>query len=251
MDALIEQFQEKLAEHTPYIEEMRRRIYRIALFIAAVFVIGFFATIPIFKALNHFFQVKDAAIVVTSPFQFLDLAMSTGMFFSVVLSLPFVVYQVLAFVNSGLTQNEKKAAYFYSSLVFALFAIGFAYGFATMFYSVNLMAGVNISMGLQNYWDISKYLTQIFLTSALLGLLFQFPIVLTILSRIGAINTKFLKAKRRYAMAAIFIIVSLLPPTDGLSLIVMSLPLVLMYELTVWISSNKEPSESFILATNN
>lgn len=251
MDGLIAQFQEKLAKYAPYVEELRRRIYKIALFIAVVFVAGFFATIPIFKAVNHFFQVKDAAIVVTSPFQFLDLAMSTGMFFSVVLSLPFAVYQVLAFINSALTVREKKSAYFYSSLVFLLFIIGFIYGFATMFYSVNLMAGVNISMGLQNYWDISKYLTQIFLTSALLGLLFQFPIVLTIFTKFGTIDTNFLKSKRRHAMAIIFIIVSLLPPTDGLSLVVMSVPLVLMYELTIWMSGHKINNRSLILATNN
>jgi sec-independent protein translocase protein TatC len=95
------------------------------------------------------------------------------------------------------------------------------------------MASLNVSFGLTNLWDISLFMTQIVLTSALLGILFEFPLVMTGLIRLGVFDISLLVAHRRLAYALIFIIVSLLPPTDGLSLIIMSVPMVALYELTI------------------
>ena len=102
-----------------------------------------------------------------------------------------------------------------------------------LYFAVNLMAQTNVGLGVANYWDISIFISQMVLTSALLGILFIFPLVITFLIRLGVMTVDFLKSKRRHAIVIIFIIVSLLPPTDGLSLVLMSAPLVLIYEFTI------------------
>jgi sec-independent protein translocase protein TatC len=81
------------------------------------------------------------------------------------------------------------------------------------------------------------FLSQIISTAILLGILFQFPIVFTFVIRLGVVDVNFLKEKRRFSVLIIFIFTSLLPPTDGLSLIAMALPLILLYELTIYANS--------------
>ncbi len=77
------------------------------------------------------------------------------------------------------------------------------------------------------------------ITSALLGLVFQIPIVITLLIRMDIVSVSFLKSKRRLVILLLCILVSLLPPTDGLSLIAMALPLYFLYELTILINLKK------------
>jgi sec-independent protein translocase protein TatC len=186
---------------------------------------------------DRYFHIKNVLIVTTSPFQFVDLAVSTGIFIAILTTLPFIFLQIFSFLRTGLTPKEKKKIVFYIPLIFILFVLGFLYGFASLYYSVNAVAQINLSLGIQNFWDISQFLSQIVVTAALLGVLFQFPLLLTLLISMGIMNVGSLKAKRRHAILAIYIITSLLPPTDGVSLIVMTVPLMIMYETTIWFNA--------------
>jgi sec-independent protein translocase protein TatC len=132
-----------------------------------------------------------------------------------------------------LLPKERKIFVLSMPLGVLLFLIGFLYGCGMLYYGIKLIAQTNISLGVVNYWDINTFISQIVLTSSLLGLLFIFPLVITFLIRLGIISVNFLRSKRRHAIVVIFIIVSLLPPTDGLSLILMAAPLVLIFEFTV------------------
>jgi sec-independent protein translocase protein TatC len=141
------------------------------------------------------------------------------------------------FLRPALTKREKGLFFSLVPVTFILFVLGFSYGFAIMYYALVILAQINVNIGIQNIWDIGMFLSQIVLTSTLLGVLFQFPIVFTFIIRSGLVEVKFLREKRRIAVLIIFIFTSLLPPTDGLSLIAMALPLVLLYEVTILINS--------------
>ena len=85
-------------------------------------------------------------------------------------------------------------------------------------------------------------MSQIIITATLLGVLFQFPIVVSYLIRMGLLDVAVLRSKRKIAVFIIFIFATLLPPTDGLSLIAMVLPLTLLYELTILANSRVRSS---------
>ena len=106
--------------------------------------------------------------------------------------------------------------------------------------ALQLLADMNTGIGVKNFWDLSEFLSQMLTTSALLGLIFEYPIVLTLLTKMGFMSADFLRKKRRFAYFLVFCLVSLLPPTDGVSLVVMSLPLVILYEVTILINSNNQ-----------
>ncbi len=232
-------FKKYLKEYGEYLEDIRKRLYRLVIVFITVFILGFFLTTPFLKFFIGILKIKSVSIVTTSPFQMVDLAMNVGLFFAVIITFPLIVYQTYSFLKSGLVKQERKFFFILLPIGLALFLIGFSYGFVVLYFALKVIAEINIGLGIVNLWDISRFISQIFLTSALLGVIFQFPVVITFLIKMNMVGTTFLKTKRRHAFTLIFVFVSLLPPTDGLSLIIMSLPLILIYEITIFFNSLK------------
>ena len=224
-------------EYYKYLDEIRQKLYELVIVFIACFLGGFFLTAPILKHVVSFFQIQGVTIVTNSPFQFLDLAMNTGLIIALIFCAPLFVFYVYNFLKDGFNKKEKKTFLILLPVALILFLMGFFYGFAILYFCLEAIAQVNINIGIQNLWDIDQYFSQIILTSVLLGFIFEYPIILTFLLKAKLIKVSFLKINRRYAIAAIFVFVSLLPPTDGLSLIVMSVPLILIYELTIFFNS--------------
>ncbi len=227
----------KLPRYYPYLEDIRRRLYKVVLFFIFFFLVGLLNSGFILKWIIHTFKLENADVVITSPFQFLDLAMSVGLYTGLILSTPLFIYHLYSFLKDGLNASEKKFFFVLLPLSFALFLGGFIYCFVILSFTLDSIATYNIGLGIKNFWDVGKFLMQIILTSALLGMLFQFPLILTFLTKMGLISSTFLREKRRHAIAIMFLSTAFLPPTDGLSLLIMVLPLLVIYEITIRINS--------------
>jgi sec-independent protein translocase protein TatC len=237
-------FWKKFAPYAIYIDEIRRRIYRIAIVFLFFFAVGFLCTIPFFRVFKTLMEFDGVLMVATSPFQFLDLSMNTGLFFALIFTLPYIAFQIFSFLKTGLNKREKRRFFATIPGTIILFASGFAYGFFTMHSTFGAIADINTSLGIKNYWDIGQFLEQIFITSTFLGLTFEFPIVLSFLVKLGLLSAPQLRGKRRHAVLTIFIFVTLLPPTDGVSLLIMVLPLLVLYEITILMNANKAIQET-------
>jgi sec-independent protein translocase protein TatC len=98
---------------------------------------------------------------------------------------------------------------------------------------IEVYAKQTSQLQIQNMWDINSFLSQILFTSLLLGVILQFPIVMTMLVRFGIIPHAVMAKQRRIAYAIILIIDILLPPTDLLSMVLIFIPLAFIYELTL------------------
>lgn len=233
-------FEEKFAEYYPFFQEIVKKLRIVGLFFLLCFVGGFFATAPVFRFVSRFFTIKDVTVITVSPFQFVDLAMNTGIAIALIGAFPLFLYQIFSFLKPGLTLKEKTKFLLYVPVVIILFILGFCYGFFTLYSTFAAIAQINIAVGMSNYWDISKLISEIFVTSALLGIIFEFPLILSTLIKMKLFDIRYLKSRRRHAAAVIFIGTSLLPPTDGVSLLVMVLPLILLYEMTIFINRKQE-----------
>jgi len=221
------------------LEDLRHRLYRVVILFAIFFLVGFLSTGMILKKLLAIIHLGQVTITTSSPFQFADLAMDFGFFLAIIVCVPYIIYSFYIFIVPALTKNEKIKLLKSVPFSIGLFIIGFSYGFFILYYTLDLLASINISLGIANFWNISQFLSEIFITSALLGLVFEFPIFLTLLIKLRIITLQTLKNNRRIAYFMIFVLVSLLPPTDGLSLIAMASPLVLLYEVTVLLNNKK------------
>jgi len=222
-----------IKDYGPYLNDIWRRVYYIAIFFIILFIIGFFSAGYVIKFFITAFHLKDVVIAVTSPLQFLDVSVDIALFLAIFVTTPFALYQFYAFLKPAVSKKEFKALFWTLPLSFFLFALGFAYGFFTLYWGLQMLASLNVSFGLQNIWDIGLFLSQLAITAALLGVIFQFPIIMSIFLKFQLVDREFLVKKRRVAYVFIIIIVSLLPPTDGVSLLIMSVPLVALYELTI------------------
>ena len=236
---MLEELEVKAAEYMPFLEDLHRRVYKAIILFCVLFVVGFLFTSFIIKHALLLLDVQGYTIAPTSPFQCADLAMDRGCFIASVIVFPYIAYTLFSFVSPGLTRKEKTKIFLAVPISVGLFITGFIYGVILFYYGLTFLAQVNISLGIANIWDISMFFSQIFLTASLLGILFEFPIILSFLIRLGVMDVTYLKKNRRIAMAAIVIFASLLPPTDGISLILMSVPLVGLYEMTLLLNNKK------------
>lgn len=235
----MEEFNKNIEKFLPFLEDLRHRLYRGVILFVVFFIGGFLSAGIILKKVLSFVHVEQVVIATSSPFQFANIAMDVGFFLAIMIVIPYIIYSFYAFIVPALTRNEKIKLLKSIPISIGLFIIGFFYGFFILYYALGLLASINVNMGIANIWDIGQFLSQMFITAALLGFIFEFPLLLTLFIKMRIVNHQTLKNKRRIAYFFIFCLTSLLPPTDGLSLVAMSLPLVLLYEVTILLNNNK------------
>lgn len=167
-----------------------------------------------------------------------------GVTFGVLLASPVVLYQVWAFVFPALTQQEQKFALPLFLIIVCFFLVGavFAY-FIVLPVVVQFSAGLFSDAGVNNLWSIDRYVN--FLAGLMLGfgVAFELPIVMAFLARIGVINAQGFRERQRYAVMCIFVAAALLTPADVLSMLLMAIPLILLYQLGIFLAflAEQEP----------
>ena len=217
----------------PYLAEIRKRIvFTISAFVIAT-ISGFIFYEQIIKILIKAFSLEGINIVFTSPFQFINLAISVGISTGLVVSFPLLVGQVIFFLKPALKKKEYKIITRFLPFSFLLFLVGFIFGLIIMKWQIEIFLARAASLGIGNILDISGLLTTVFLTSALLGIGFQFPIILLLLLRIGIIKHDQLSKKRKWVYIGSLIFAMLLPPDSILADIILTMPLVILFEFTL------------------
>lgn len=220
-------------KYSPFLKEIRKRIFLILSVFAVATLAGFLFYEKIIKFLINLLSLKGINIVFTSPFQFINLSISCGVTTGLVLSFPLLITQILSFLKPALKEKEYKMVVRFLPFSIALFLIGFALGALIMKWQIDIFLARSVSLGIGNILDISNLLTIVLLTSALMGIGFQFPIVLLILMRIGIISHQQLGSKRLWIYLGSFIFAILLPPDSILADILLSLPLIILFEITL------------------
>lgn len=219
--------------YLPLLYEIRNRL----LIIIFIFITSFIAGLFFYENIVSFFltilNLKGAKIIFTSPFEYMNLALNCGLIVAIIATLPIIIYQLIKFIKPALNDKEFKIFRNNIPLSFILFVFGFYVGFETMKYVGLLSYQTAQRLGIESYLNISNLLSVVLLTSTLMGVAFQFPLVLIFLIKTNIIKREFLVSKRPLAYIIAIIFTSLMPPTDILSLILLTLPLVILFELVL------------------
>lgn len=152
------------------------------------------------------------------------------------LSFPFLVYAALRFVFPALTNREKAMllTILVSGSMLFLVGVGLAYG-KTLPLVVSAFQAINEWIGLPvTAVRIEGYISIVLKTIIAFGLVFQLPLVIFVLGWFGLVTSESLRAKRRSAIVAAFVVAMFLTPPDPMSQLVMAVPLCLLYELSIW-----------------
>jgi sec-independent protein translocase protein TatC len=236
----LKEFNKNLEKFLPFLEDLRSRLHRGVVLFVTVFVLGFLSTGMVLRQILSLVHIDDVTIATSAPFQFADIAMDFGFFLAIIICVPYIIYSFYVFIAPALTKSEHRKLLKTIPLSILLFLFGFSYGFFILYHALELLAAINIDLGIANFWNIGQFLSQIFITSALLGLVFEFPLLLTLMIKLGFITTQILRQQRRIAYFIMFFLAALLPTTDGLSLMAMTLPLLILYEVTILVNNNKK-----------
>jgi sec-independent protein translocase protein TatC len=114
-----------------------------------------------------------------------------------------------------------------------LFILGFVFGFMIMKWQIEIFLANSISLGIGNILDISRLISSVLIVSAFMGIAFQFPIILLLLMRIGIVTNKQIAAQRLWVYLGSFIFAVLLPPDSILADILLTFPLIILFEGTL------------------
>ena len=182
--------------------------------------------------------VKMQSMTVSGQFTY---ALMMSFLGGLVVSFPYVFYQIWSFIKPGLKQREKKMVnglVFYVSLLFFL-GILFGY-FIVAPLSVQFFGSYQISNQIENNFTIGSYMSTIFSTVFYSGLFFLLPVVSYLLTKIGLINVSFLIKYRKHAIVAILILAAIITPPDIASQIIVSIPIIILYEIGILVSKRAE-----------
>ncbi len=225
--------QNKINVYFPFFIEIRRRIITIFLVFSVAAIIGVVFYEKIVTLFISLLDLKGATIIFTSPFEYMNLSINCGVVVGVIVTLPLIIYQLISFFEPAMTKKEFRTFKNFIPLSLILFLAGFAVGFMMMKYVGVLSYQTSLKLKISSYLNISSLLSTVLVTSSLMGLAFQFPIVLIFLIRFKIVSYKFIAEKRIIAYILAIVFAALMPPTDILSLILLTIPLVILYEIVL------------------
>src|SRR3989344_2081430 len=151
-----EELNENVEKFLPYLKDLLTRLYRGIILLVVFFVIGFLSAGVIVKKLLEFTKVEGVTIATSSPFNFINIAVDIGFFLAIIVFVPYIIYSFYAFIVPALTRSEKIKLLKSIPLSIGLFVAGFSYGFFILSFSLELLASINISLGIANFWNIGQ-----------------------------------------------------------------------------------------------
>jgi sec-independent protein translocase protein TatC len=158
-----------------------------------------------------------------------------------IVAFPYVFWQFWKFIKPALKTNELNSTRGVIFWVSTLFFIGVLFGyFIVAPYTINFFANFSIDENIKNIWTLASYFSTIVPLILGSGLAFQLPLVLYFLAKVDVISVAFLKKYRKHAILIIVIATSAITPPDMLSTIICSIPLVLLYEISIILCKNVE-----------
>lgn len=224
-----------LVEH---LGELRKRIIIVLVVFVAGLIGGLFVADPIYQYLTAAEQAKNFELHAFSFWDGIGIYMKIAAIFSLVISVPVIFYQLWAFVKPGLRKEEQKATLRYIPYAFLLFIAGILFGYYIVFpMTLSFTTAITHGMGLQETYGITNYLNFMFNIVLPLAVLFELPLVVMFLTRIRILNPLRLRKMRRIAYFALVFVAVVITPPDFISDFLVTIPLLLLYEFSVLLSS--------------
>ncbi len=160
---------------------------------------------------------------------------STTFYFALVLSVPFIVYQLWKFVSPALYDNEKSAAKGAFAFAGVLFLLGVLVGYYLIFpLTLRFLGTYQVSLEVANQISLQSYISMFTWLILIMGVVFEMPSLAVILSRIGILTKSFLKKYRRHAFIVMLVLAAFITPSgDPFTLMAVGLPLYGLYELSI------------------
>jgi sec-independent protein translocase protein TatC len=163
-----------------------------------------------------------------------------------VFTFPYLFWEVWRFIAPGLKKAEKRAAQGAVFYVTTLFFMGVLFGYYIVSpLTINFLSNFKLDPSIPNQIDISDYISTLVTLALASGLAFQLPVVAFVLSKIGLVTPKFMREYRKHAYVVVLIVAGIITPSpDILSQVLVCIPLLILYELSIGVSARVEKARN-------
>lgn len=205
-----------------------------------------FITYRFFCDLSHQLGFADSICVTEMPFIIqntnvegqVNILVWTCITAGFILAFPYILLQLWNFISPALYENERKNAKLFISIASFLFFFGVLFGyFVIVPMSVNFFATFKVSDVVENQFNIDSYIGMIKTSVIACGLFFELPVIIYFLTKLGLVTPKFLRQYWKYAVVIILIVAAIVTPPDVVSQLIVAIPMLLIYEVSIFISS--------------
>lgn len=226
-----------------HIEELRSRLFKslVALLVSIVGCMFFYQPLVTFITRPHFKAMQLLQIPATET-KFLSSTytgpvvsmMMLTFIIGIFMASPVIGYQIWSFISAGLYKNERKYVLAFAPVSFALFCVGCVCGYIYLvplaLYSLAKMLDLNV---VSPQYSFSEYLSLVMKLTIMLGAIFQLPLIMVFFSKIGLIEPSTYNKWRRAAIMANVVLAALITPADVMTMLLVMIPLLLLYEVGV------------------
>ncbi|WP_432353161.1 twin-arginine translocase subunit TatC [Sporosarcina sp. A2] len=220
-----------------HIEEIRKRLITIVVFFAVSVIGGFLLAKPLIKFLQSNGPAADLPLNAFNVIDPIAIYLKVVVFIGIVIILPIIMYQFWAFVSPGLLETERRVTLSYIPFAFFLFLSGIAFSYFVLLpYVIKFMETLSADLGITQTIGINQYFSFLFQILLPFGFVFQLPVVLLFLSRLGFLDPKVLTKFRKVAYFVLFVIAAFITPPDLVSHLFVTVPLFLLYEVSIIIA---------------
>ena len=231
---------------TSHFIELRSRLLNSLIFIFVIFIISYvfaehlynFLVEPYSKAVRD--EDGQRRLIFTALHETFITYIKVAFFSAIFIGSPVLLIQIYKFIAPGLYKNEKQALLPYLISTPILFLLGgllvyyLVMPLAIKFFLSFETLGSNTTLPIQLEAKVNEYLSLIMRLIFAFGISFQLPILINLLARIGVVNSNYLKTRRRYVIVIIFAIAAILTPPDPITQVGLAIPLLLLYELSIF-----------------
>ncbi len=224
-----------------HLVELRNRLIRASIGVALGMVVGMFLVLGPVNLVDRIIEAfadtsrEYAALQSVGTAETFTSYMSVALAVGVVLGMPVIVFQLLAFIVPGLTPREKRFLFTALPVVIVFFLVGIAFGwFITVPTATKFLIGFSDSPYIQTQPTVSDFLRVVTLLLLMNGIVFEMPIIIYVLALMGVVTAAQLGKYRRYAIVLVVIVAAIITPTgDPVNLTLLAVPMYLLFELGV------------------
>ena len=217
-----------------HLTELRNRIIYMAVALVAAILISYsFSEILVTDMIGI---VPEISFVFISPAELLLSYIKIAVILGLAVSSPFLIIQIWLFISPGLEKKERRTIIF--SLLFggAFFILGAVFAYMIVLPLIlEFFMGFQVE-GIEEMISFNSYLSLVVNTVLSFGLIFELPSIMVIMTRFGIVRVSFLRKNRKYIILVIFVVAAVLTPPDVISQTLLALPMILLFELGIFLS---------------